>query len=75
MPEIKKIKSESEQMVPIDTSGDPVDVELKDDQTKEEKEEVVAEEVQEETEVQETTSDNKEEAEEYSQSVKKELIN
>ena len=65
MPEIEKIKSESEQMVPIDTSGDPVDVELKDDQTKEE--EVVAEEVQ------ETTSDNKEEAEEYSQSVKKRI--
>ena len=58
-------------MVPIDTSGDPVDVELKDDQTKEG--EVVAEEVQEETEVQETTSDNKEEAEEYSQSVKKRI--
>jgi len=71
MPEIEKIKSESEQMVPIDTSGDPVDVELKDDQTKEG--EVVAEEVQEETEVQETTSDNKEEAEEYSQSVKKRI--
>ena len=75
MPEIEKIKSESEQMVPIDTSGDPVDVELKDDQTKEGEgeEEVVAEEVQEETEVQETTSDNKEEAEEYSQSVKKRI--
>ena len=71
MPEIEKIKSESEQMIPIDTSGDPVDVELKDDQTKEG--EVVAEEVQEETEVQETTSDNKEEAEEYSQSVKKRI--
>jgi len=71
MPEIEKIKSESEQMVPIDTSGDPVDVELKDDQTKEG--EVVAEEIQEETEVQETTSDNKEEAEEYSQSVKKRI--
>ena len=71
MPEIEKIKSESEQMVPIDTSGDPVDVELKDDQTKEG--EVVAEEVQEETEVQETTSDNKEEPEEYSQSVKKRI--
>ena len=70
MPEIEKIKSESEQMVPIDTSGDPVDVELKDDQTKEE--EVVAEEVVAE-EVQETTSDNKEEAEEYSQSVKKRI--
>jgi hypothetical protein len=75
MPEIEKIKSESEQMVPIDTSGDPVDVELKDDQTKEGEGEgeVVAEEVQEETEVQETTSDNKEEAEEYSQSVKKRI--
>ena len=71
MPEIEKIKSESEKMVPLDTSGDPVDVELKDDQTKEG--EVVAEEVQEETEVQETTSDNKEEAEEYSQSVKKRI--
>ena len=56
MPEVEKIKSGSEQRVPIDTSGDPVDVELKDDQTKEG--EVVAEEVQEETEVQETTSDN-----------------
>jgi chromosome segregation ATPase len=71
MPEVEKIRSESEKMVPIDTSGDPVDVELKDDKTKEE--EVVAEEVQEETEVQETTSDNKEEAEEYSQSVKKRI--
>ena len=71
MPEVEKIRSESEKMVPIDTSGDPVDVELKDDKTKEE--EVVAEEVQEETEVQETTSDSKEEAEEYSQSVKKRI--
>ena len=70
MPELEKIKSGSEQMVPIDTSGDSVDVELKDDKTKEE---VVAEEVQEETEVQETTSDTKEEAEEYSQSVKKRI--
>ena len=70
MPELEKIKSGSEQMVPIDTSGDSVDVELKDDKTKEE---VVAEEVQEETEVQETTSDTKEESEEYSQSVKKRI--
>jgi len=38
MPEVEKIKSESEKMVPIDTSGDSVDVELKDDKTKEEEE-------------------------------------
>ena len=34
MPEVEKIKSGSEQMVPIDTSGDPVDVELKDEKDK-----------------------------------------
>jgi len=70
MPEIEKIKSESEQMVPIDTSGDPVDVELKDDQTKEE--EVVTEEFEVEKS-EENLSENKEEAEEYSQSVKKRI--
>ena len=31
MPEVEKIKSGSEQRVPIDTSGDPVDVEVKDE--------------------------------------------
>ena len=49
MPEVEKIKSGSEQMVPIDTSGDPVDVELKDEKDKED--EVVAEEVTQETPV------------------------
>jgi len=70
MPEVEKIKSESEKMVPIDTSGDPVDVELKDD--KEKDEEVVAEEVQEEK-ADNSLTDNKEEAEEYSQAVKKRI--
>ena len=74
MPELEKIKSGSEQMVPIDTSGESVDVELKEEKAKEN--EVIAEETSEETNqenVEETSSDTKEEAEEYSQSVKKRI--
>tara|TARA_R100001015_G_C4603036_1_gene158014 strand:+ start:239 stop:1177 length:939 start_codon:yes stop_codon:yes gene_type:complete len=78
MPEIEKIKSESEKMVPLDTSGDPVDVELKDDQTKEKEEEVVvAQEVTEENSIENKKEDTKssehKEEEEYSQAVKKRI--
>ena len=75
MPEVEKIKSGSEQMVPIDTSGDPVDVELKDEKDKED--EVVAEEVTQETPVEDKKEDPKssehKEEEEYSQAVKKRI--
>ena len=75
MPEVEKIKSESEKMVPIDTSGDSVDVELKDEKDKED--EVVAEEVTQETPVEDKKEDTKssehKEEEEYSQAVKKRI--
>ena len=69
MPEVEKIKSESEKMVPIDTSGDSIDVELKEE--KKEEDELVIEDTKEEKSL-ETKEDHKEE-EEYSQSVKKRI--
>ena len=75
MPEVEKIKSGSEQMVPIDTSGDPVDVEVKDEKDKES--EVVAQEATEENLVEDkkeaTKSSEHKEEEEYSQAVKKRI--
>jgi hypothetical protein len=70
MPEVQT--SKSEKMVPIDTSGDAVDVELNDTN-----DEVQVEQVKEETpqvEVQETSTETKpEELEEYSVGVKKRI--
>ena len=72
MPEVEKLQAGSEKMVPIDTSGDSVDVELKEDKKTED--EVVAEEITENAseKVEEKSTDHKEE-EEYSQSVKKRI--
>ena len=72
MPEqVATVKSESEKMVPIDTSGNSVDVELKEEKNKEEtiEENVSVEEVEAQKE---PPSEHKEE-EEYSQSVKKRI--
>ena len=72
MPEqVTTVKSESEKMVPIDTSGNSVDVELKEEKNKEEtiEENVSVEEVEAQKE---PPSEHKEE-EEYSQSVKKRI--
>ena len=62
------VQSEQDKMVPIDTSGDPVEIEVKEDEKKEE-------EVQVEQEPQVETKEEKkeEELEEYSQSVKRRI--
>ena len=72
MPEqVATVKSESEKMVPIDTSGNSVDVELKEEKNKEEtlEENVSVEEV----EAQKDPPSEHKEEEEYSQSVKKRI--
>jgi hypothetical protein len=78
MPQEQKIISESDKMVPIDTSGESVDVELKEEKTKEEG--VITEDSQQEEVVEEKSSDSKvenkeehKEEEEYSQAVKKRI--
>jgi len=76
MPEVEKIRSESEKMVPIDTSGDPVDVELKDEKdndTNNKEEVVVSEEENVENKKDDTKSSDHKEEEEYSQAVKKRI--
>ena len=62
------VQSEQDKMVPIDTSGDPVEIEVKEDDKKED-------EVQVEQEPQVETKEEKkeEELEEYSQSVKRRI--
>ena len=66
-----QVQSEQDKMVPIDTSGDPVDIELKEDDKKENEVQVEqpAEQVV-ETKVEEK---KEEELEEYSQSVKRRI--
>ena len=73
MPEqVTTVKSESEKMVPIDTSGNSVDVELKEEKNKEEtlEENVSVEEVEAQKD---PPSDEHKEEEEYSQAVKKRI--
>jgi type II secretory pathway pseudopilin PulG len=65
-----QVASEQDKMVPIDTSGDPVDVELKDD---EKKDEVKVEEQTEETKPEEENFDNKKEVDEYGANVQKRI--
>ena len=72
-----QVQTQNDKMVPIDTSGDPVEVELKEDDKKEEKveqqtaePEVQVEEVQQEEPKQES---KEEELEEYSASVKRRI--
>ena len=65
-----QVASEKDKMVPIDTSGDPVDVELKDD---EKKDEVKVEEQTEETKPEEENFDNKKEVDEYGANVQKRI--
>ena len=64
-----QVASEKDKMVPIDTSGDPVDVELKDD---DKKDDVKVEEQTEETKVEEDF-DNKKEVDEYGANVQKRI--
>jgi type II secretory pathway pseudopilin PulG len=64
-----QVASEKDKMVPIDTSGDPVDVELKD----EKKDDVKVEEQTEETKVEEEGFDNKKEVDEYGANVQKRI--
>jgi len=74
---MQQVQSQNDKMVPIDTSGDPVDVELKDDNQKENETPVV--ETQEETpeveveQVEQPTEKKEEELEEYSAGVKKRI--
>ena len=65
-----QVASEKDKMVPIDTSGDPVDVELKDD---EKKDDVKVEEQTEETKVEEENFENKKEVDEYGANVQKSI--
>ena len=65
-----QVASEQDKMVPIDTSGDPVDVELKDD---EKKDEVKVEEQTEETKPEEGNFENKKEVDEYGANVQKRI--
>ena len=65
-----QVASEKDKMVPIDTSGDPVDVELKDD---EKKDDVKVEEQTEETKVEEEGFENKKEVDEYGANVQKRI--
>ena len=69
---MQQIQSEQEKMVPIDTSGEPVDIEIKDskDESKEKNETKEPEVVVEETAAQKTKND---ELDEYSESVKKRI--
>ena len=62
-------RSEQDKTVPIDTSGDPVDIEVKEEENKEE---VVQEKV-ESTESENKQEEVKDEAEEYSANVKKRI--
>ena len=64
------VQSEQDKMVPIDTSGDPVEIEVKEDEKKENDVQVEQED-QPEVSVQEEKKD--EELEEYSQSVKRRI--
>tara|TARA_R100001224_G_scaffold39417_1_gene22503 strand:+ start:604 stop:1518 length:915 start_codon:yes stop_codon:yes gene_type:complete len=66
---MQQVASEQDKMVPIDTSGDPVDVELKD----EKKDDVKVEEQTEETKVEEEGFDNKKEVDEYGANVQKRI--
>ena len=75
-----QVQTQNDKMVPIDTSGDPVEVELKEDDKKQEAkttepevqvEEVSQEEVKKETELKEDSKE--EELEEYSASVKRRI--
>ena len=75
MPTILNTKEETDKTVPIDTSGESMDVEIKDDakdQVEENIEEVTEENTEEVKEVKEENKDHNEE-EEYSQSVKKRI--
>ncbi len=65
-----QVASEKDKMVPIDTSGDPVDVELKDD---EKKDDVKVEEQTEETKVEEENFENKKEVDDYGANVQKRI--
>jgi len=65
-----QVQSEQDKMVPIDTSGDPVDIELKEDDKKENEVQVEQPTESVETKVEEK---KEEELEEYSQSVKRRI--
>ena len=65
----QQARSEQDKTVPIDTSGDPVDIEVKEEENKEE---VVQEKV-ESTESENKQEEVKDEAEEYSANVKKRI--
>ncbi len=64
-----QVASEQDKLVPLDTSGDPVDVELKEDK----KDDVKVEEQNEETKVEEENFENKKEVDEYGANVKKRI--
>ena len=62
------VQSEQDKMVPIDTSGDPVEIEVKEDDKKEDEVQV-----EQEPQVEKKEEKKEEELEEYSQSVKRRI--
>ena len=64
-----QVASEQDKLVPLDTSGDPVDVELKEDK----KDDVKVEEQNEENKTEEENFDNKKEVDEYGANVQKRI--
>jgi hypothetical protein len=68
-----QVQSQNDKMVPIDTSGDPVEVELKEEAQKEEVKTTEPEVQVEEVPQEEPKQEKEEELEEYSQSVKRRI--
>jgi len=71
---MQQVQSQNDKMVPIDTSGDPVEVELKEDEKKEEVKTTEPEvQVEETAPVEKKEESKEEELEEYSASVKRRI--
>ena len=71
---MQQVQSQNDKMVPIDTSGDPVEVELKEDEKKEEVKTTEPEvQVEETAPVEKKEEGKEEELEEYSASVKRRI--
>ena len=71
---MQQVQSQNDKMVPIDTSGDPVEVELKEDEKKEEVKTTEPEvQVEENAPIEKKEESKEEELEEYSASVKRRI--
>src|SRR5210317_2328954 len=68
-----QVQSQNDKMVPIDTSGDPVEVELKEEDKQEQQENKPDIQVEETVQEESKQEGKEEELEEYSQSVKRRI--